>query len=206
MRQKSLRTGALIEMVERAVDAGLELDLNYITQITAEINKILAALPGPPSAYTGDQALLKEELSRAHSTLKSCMHAAENLMKVSNVSALVMNQATHEVFLAEARVKGDDEKPLEAKVRMADEAADAELEERVRGLQQEYGVVVGNLEMVIEGLKVLTPARVATPARALSPAAVERRLTPGPASPAPQMGALERAKMRNQGGNVIPYE
>jgi hypothetical protein len=200
MRQKSLRTGALIEIVERAVDAGLELDLNYITQITAEINIILAALPGPPSAYTGDQVLLKEELSRAHATLKSCMQAAENLMKVSNVSTLVMNQAMHEVFLAEARVNGGDERPLEAKVRMADEAADAELEERVRGLQQEYGVVVGNLEMVIEGLKVFTPARIATPAD------VERRLTPGPASPSSQMSALERAKMRNRGGSVIPYE
>lgn len=207
VRHKSLRTSELVAIVERAVDAGLEMDLSYITQITAEINKILAALPGPPSAYTGDQMLLKEELFRAQSTLKNCMQSAENLMKVSNVTALVMNQATHEVLLAEARVKDEDEKPLEGRVRIADEAADAELEERVRGLQ-EYGVVVGNLEMVIDGLKVGSPLRIATPAsRVATPISVviPRGVGHGTASPAP-LSALERAKQRNQGGNVIPYE
>lgn len=203
-REKQLRARTLLSAVERAVDAGLDEDLDYITQLTTEINKILAMLPGPPSAYTGNKIHLKEDLLHAQNTLKSCLQAAESLMKVAHVASLVMNAADYAVSLAEAKMKEEDEKQVEDRHRLADEAADAELEERVQGMMHEYGVVVGNLEMVHGGL--------AMTATTTTPLQVERSRTLGPASPGrlspqqqQQMGPLERAKLRSQGAGGLPY-
>ena len=261
-------------MVERQVGAGLEHDLAYIAAITGEINKILSQLPTPPSDYRGEQELLRDELARAQATLKSCLQTAENLMKVHHVAQLVGNAARHEAALAENGGVADATK--EERSRKDDEAVDEELKERVEGMKDEYGIVVGNLEIVLDGLKdgledgledakpsaqppsspppsdtiaaalagaALAAAapgaaaaaaaaaggprsragsRTTTPVGAVRPLNVGRNSPgrphsrqsssaglPPPSSPVGggpgQMSALERAKLRNQGGNVIPY-
>ncbi|KAF8253575.1 hypothetical protein K440DRAFT_618015 [Wilcoxina mikolae CBS 423.85] len=238
-RQKLSRTQALTSMIERYVGVGLERDTAYIDAITKEINNILSQLPGPPSEYKGDQVHLKEELSRAHATLKSCLQTAENLMKVHHVTLLVGNAARHELEIAE---KGETAEG-EEQARKEDEIVDCELKERIDTWNSEKGVVIGNLEMVLDGLKhakattgsssprqIEMGRRSRAGSRAATPVGVTPlnigRLSPRPHSrqgsfssvgpmsplspsglpgPAQQLSALERAKLRNQGGNVIPY-
>ncbi|KAF8538573.1 hypothetical protein BDD12DRAFT_841857, partial [Trichophaea hybrida] len=238
-RQKLSRTQALTSMIERYVSVGLERDTAYIDAITKEINNILSQLPGPPSEYKGDHVQLKEELSRAHVTLKSCLQTAENLMKVHHVTLLVGNAARHELEIAE---KGESAEG-EEQARKEDEIIDCELKERIDTWNAEKGVVIGNLEMVLDGLKhakattgnssprqIEVGKRSRAGSRAVTPVGVKPlnvgRLSPrphsrqgslssvgpisplspsGPPGPAQQLSALERAKLRNQGGSIIPY-
>lgn len=238
--QKLSRSQALISLIERYVGAGLERDSAYIDAITKEINNILSQLPGPPSDYKGDQVQLKEELSRAHATLKSCLQTGENLMKVHHVTLLVGNAARHELTVAEKGETTEDEE----QARKGDEIVDCELKERIDTWNAEKGIVIGNLEMVLDGLKHAKAAggssrgstprpldmgrRSRTGSRAATPVGIQPlnigRHSPrplsrqgsfsssGPLSPsgAPsqtqQLSALERAKLRNQGGSIIPYE
>lgn len=243
----------MIKVVERQVDAGLEHDLAYIAAITGEVNNMLSQLPTPPSDYRGDQVLLRDELGRAQATLKSCLQTAENLMKAHHATQLLGNAARHEAALAEKGGVADAAE--EEKARKDDAAVDEELKERVEGMKNEYGIVVGNLGMVLDGLKDAKPftqrsssplpsdsaataaaagrprssagSRAATPVGAVRPLNVGRHSPgrpqsrpqsrqsspaglPPPSSPVgggpEHMSALERAKLRNQGGgNVAPY-
>ena len=266
----------MIEMIAHQVDAGLEHDLAYIAAITGEVNNMLSQLPTPPSDYRGDQVLLRDELERAQATLKSCLQTAENLMKAHHVTQLLGNAARHEAALAQKGGVADAAE--EEKARKDDTAVDEELKERAEGMKNEYGIVVGNLGMVLDGLKDVKPfaqrapspppsgsttptpatvaaaaaaaaagrprssagSRAATPvgaarptssagSRAATPVGAVRPLNvgkhspgrpqsrqsssaglPPPSSPVGggpgQMSALERAKLRNQGGgSVAPY-
>lgn len=125
-----------------------------------------------------------------------CTAASENLLKVAHVARLVLNAAEHEVGAAKAKVAGEDVKVLEEKAAERDVGADAERDERVGALREEVKVVMGNLEMVVEGLKEVGGVKLG---------GVKLGTTAAPLTAAP-LTALERAKARSAGGNVIPYE
>lgn len=221
-------------MIEQNVDGGLDEDLDYITAISTEVNKIIDQLPKPTSDYRGEHVLLREEVSRAHDTVQTLLKTSENLMKVQHVAMLIGNAVRHELMVAQ---EGESEK-AEEETKNADESVDATLKEWVDNLGTDYGGIIVNLQNLLQDIKAMKgpvrgvtprpldtqrPSRTPTPVQPLniggrhSPAPHSRPGSVAPLSPRStgfglpaqqQLSALDRAKLRNQqnqGGSFTPY-
>jgi hypothetical protein len=139
-RKKKLRRSQVLHStLFRLIEAGISKDQDYILRLTSTLNKVLS-LPSPPV----------DLLSQAHTTLSTCLQGCKCLLKASYRLEQALNVAHHDVAVAESALSPQE---LESIRNRAQERTKMDTAERTRALDEEYGIVLGNVDLVLRGLR-----------------------------------------------------
>ena len=133
--------------------------------------------------------------------LEAILESGEKLMKIQHVAQLVLNSASSELAVAECKLAGESAKLVEVEAQAVknEEAAEKELEERVRGLK-EFAVVSRNVDKALVAAAPLAAEAEGRDRRSVTPVSLG---VPGEGLKLPQvkmlspMSPLDMAKMRN---------